>query len=123
MEKEFASQKLDLTKYENNYSEPKLWDKIKKVAKKAGKEVILKVLILYYVLKEPSTSWECKATIIGALGYFILPLDLMPDIIPIAGFVDDAATLAAAISAIKSSITPEIEQKAADKLREWFDED
>ena len=72
----------DLEKYQDNYSQEDLWDKLRKMAKKAGKEVVLKVLQLYYVLMDKNTPTKYKALIIGALGYFILPIDLIPDLLP-----------------------------------------
>lgn len=109
----------ELKKYQSVFSEPKFWDKLKKVAKSAGKKVVKMALLLYYVMQSPDVPIAQKTIIIGALGYLILPVDLIPDFIPILGFTDDATALAAALKTIKSSITPEIEAKAkakADKL-------
>lgn len=110
----------DLEKYQENYSEPKLWDKLKKYALKLGENTTYYILILYYVLQSPDVSGSNKALIIGALGYFILPIDLIPDVIPVLGFTDDVAALTLAYNAIKASVTPEIEAKAKAKLEEWF---
>jgi len=54
------------------------------------------------------------------LGYLILPVDLIPDILFPAGYADDVAALSAAIAAVRAYITPEIERKAKTKLRDWF---
>lgn len=110
----------DLEKYQENYSEPKLWDKLKKFALKLGENTTYYILILYYVLQSQDVSGSNKALIIGALGYFILPIDLIPDVIPVLGFTDDVAALTLAYNAIKASVTPEIEAKAKAKLEEWF---
>ena len=72
----------NIEKYQGNYSESGFWNKVKKVALKAGAKVIYVALILYYELADPNVSPKEKAIIIGALGYFILPLDLIPDAIP-----------------------------------------
>ena len=77
-------------------------------------------LVLYYVLQSPDVTVSNKALILGALGYFILPLDLIPDVIPALGFTDDAAALALAYKAVQASVTPEIEAKAQAKVDEWF---
>ena len=61
-----------------------------------------------------------KAKIYGA-GYFILPLDLIPDVIPVIGYTDDLVALVWALRTVYSNITPEIECKAKQKLFEWFD--
>lgn len=60
------------------------------------------------------------ALILGALGYFIHPLYLIPDVIPVLGFTDDIAALTLVYKAIKASVTPEIEAKAQAKVDEWF---
>ena len=110
----------DLTKYEKHYSEESLADKISKVAKKAGIKVIYAALLLYYVVKNPKTTKADRAKILGALGYFILPIDIIPDAIPIAGFTDDLAALTWAIYAVAKNVTPEIKAQAKAKLKDWF---
>ena len=54
------------------------------------------------------------------MGYFILPLDLVPDFIPVAGFADDAAALVAVIKTVFENITPEIKEKARNTSNEIF---
>ena len=104
----------DYSSYGSNYSE------FKKVARKAGIKVVYAVLILYYVATDRNVSAADKAKIYGALGYFILPLDLIPDITPGVGYTDDMAALLWALHAVWSNVTPEIERKARARLKEWF---
>ena len=113
----------NIEKYQGNYSESGFWNKVKKVALKAGAKVIYVALILYYELADPNVSPKEKAIIIGALGYFILPLDLIPDAIPVLGFSDDLAALVAAYGYVKGHLTPEVKRRARKKLCEWFDID
>ena len=110
----------NIENYQSEYSESGLWSKVKSVAKKAGIKTIYMVLLLHYVLKSPNVSIEDKAKIYGALGYFILPIDLIPDYIPIVGYSDDVAALAYALHAVWKNVTPEIKQQAQQKLRSWF---
>lgn len=110
----------ELVTYGGNYSEPKFWSKMARTAKRLGREPVRLALILYYVMLADSTSLKDKAVILGALGYLILPVDLIPDFIPLLGFTDDIAALTLAFKAIRNSVTPEIEAKAAAKLAEWF---
>lgn len=110
----------NIENYQSEYSESGLWKKVKTVAKKAGIKTIYMVLLLHYVLKSPNVSIEDKAKIYGALGYFILPIDLIPDFIPIVGYSDDVAALAYALHAVWKNVTPEIKQQAQQKLRSWF---
>lgn len=106
-------------KFEKHYSEDGFWEKVKKFAKKAGYELIEKALWLYYAAQEPETPGWAKSIIYGALGYFILPLDVLPD--PI--FVDDLGILIAAISAVSFYITPNVKNTSKKKLKDWFGDD
>lgn len=119
MSENFDPKKVELKKYEKEYSEEGLWDKIASVAKKAGLEVIYYVLLLFYALQSPNVTVAEKAKIIGALGYFILPLDFIPDFTPILGYVDDSGLLLLAIKAL-SCIDESVKQQAKSKLKEWF---
>lgn len=108
--------------YEQEYSESNYWDKVKSFASAAGKEVIDKSLQLYYAMQAPATPIMSKTTIAASLGYFIFPLDVIPDFIPVVGYTDDLAVLVAAIAVVGMHITDEIKAKAKEKLLEWFGE-
>ena len=110
----------NLEKYADKFSDPKFWDKIKKTAKKAGIKVIYAAMQLYYALQSPNISSKEKLIIIGALGYFILPIDLIPDFIPVAGFTDDLAALVLAVVKVSKAITPDVKDRARAKIHEWF---
>lgn len=69
---------------------------------------------------KPRSAGQIKALIYSALGYLIMPLDLIPDTIPVVGFSDDLIVLSSAVAASALYITPEIKQKTQDKMREWF---
>ena len=109
-----------LQKYQGHYSEEKLWPKVKKFAARLGGKATYYVLVLYYVLQSPDVPLSNKTMILGALGYFILPLDMIPDLITALGFTDDVAALTLADKAIQSSITPEIKALAEAKVKEWL---
>lgn len=94
-----------------------LFAKIKKVLIKAGLELIYKVLQLWYVLHKPEVPYTIKATIVGALAYFILPVDSIPDFLP-GGFVDDMAAIAFALSMADLYVDEEVNEKARQKLIE-----
>ena len=64
-----------------------------------------------------------KAIIIGALGYLISPLDVMPDAIPIAGLSDDLAVLIYVLRKVWGEVSEDVKAKAHAKLSKWFDED
>jgi uncharacterized membrane protein YkvA (DUF1232 family) len=110
----------DLQKYQDNYSEGAFWKKLGRVATKAGAKVVYYALVLFYTLVDPATPAKYKAVIAGALGYFILPIDILPDFLPFAGLADDWAALIAAVSYVMSAIKPEHREKARMKLGTWF---
>lgn len=110
----------NISQYQKHYSEKGLFAKISKVCRKAGLKGIYYMLLLFYVLKDDKTSLEHKAMILGALGYFILPIDMLPDFIPVIGFSDDIAAIIACVKTVKANITPEIKKKAIQKLYDWF---
>ena len=65
------------------------------------------VVASYYAMLDPQTPRAARLTLIGALAYFVMPIDMIPDFIISLGFVDDASVLTAAIAAVGSSIKPE----------------
>ena len=115
-----GNRNLNLDDYARYFNDNKLWKKLKKVAQKAGRKAVYYVLVLYYVSRDPAVPTKLKIKVLGALGYFILPLDFIPDAILGLGFTDDLAALAWALFTIKKYITPEIERKARERLRVWF---
>ena len=110
----------ELVRYSRNYDDNAFWEKVRRFARVAGIKATYAALLLYYVLKSPSTGGKERAKILGALGYFILPIDLIPDFIPVAGFTDDLAALTWGVYCVIKSITPEVKASAAAKLHEWF---
>ncbi len=81
------------------------WDKLRKTLGKVP--FIEDALAAYYCATDGKTPIYVKAVLMGALAYFIVPYDVIPDFIPGLGFTDDAAILAAAISAVRSALRPE----------------
>jgi uncharacterized membrane protein YkvA (DUF1232 family) len=65
------------------------------------------VVAAYFAMLDPQTPRAARMTLIGALAYFVMPIDMIPDFIFSLGFVDDASVLTAAIAAVGSSIKPE----------------
>lgn len=113
----------DFMKYSDKYSATGFVEKISHIAKRAGAKLVYAALILYYTLQSKDVPLKDKAIIIGALGYLISPLDVIPDAIPIAGLGDDVAVLLYVLRKIKGDLTDEVKQRAYDKLSKWFDED
>ncbi len=82
-------------------------------------KVVYKALQLYYALKSSTTPTWAKTVIIGALGYFIAPIDLIPDLLP-GGFTDDLGALATALVTVQAYITYEEKSSAKNQLKRWF---
>ncbi len=113
----------DFMKYSDKYSATGFVEKISHIAKRAGAKLVYAALILYYTLQSKDVPLKDKAIIIGALGYLISPLDVIPDAIPIAGLGDDVAVLLYVLRKIKGDLTDDVKKRAYNKLSKWFDED
>ena len=113
----------EIEDYEHAYSEANFWEKLKRFAKAAGKEVVEKALLLYYAGQEEDAPAWAKATIVASLGYFIAPLDAIVDLTPAIGYADDLGVLALALAAVASYINDDVRNKAADKIERWFGTD
>jgi uncharacterized membrane protein YkvA (DUF1232 family) len=114
------NEELKNQKYADAYSEEKLFDKIIRFAKILGIRLIYVALLLYYVLQKAEVPVKSKLIIYGALGYFILPFDLVPDSIPGIGHIDDMAVLLSAIASVAFYIDQDVKNKAKSKLNDWF---
>ena len=110
----------EVVKYEDSYNDDSFWNKVKDFAKTAGENVLEPAIKLYYVFQDEDTPAWAKTTILGALGYFISPIDAIPDVTPAVGFADDLGVLAAAVTAVASHIKEEHTNKAKEALKLWF---
>ena len=113
----------DFMSYANKFSQSEFAEKISRIAKRAGSKLVYAALILYYMLQSDKVSKADKAIIIGALGYMISPIDVIPDAIPIAGLTDDLAVLLYVLKKVWTGIDPDIIAQAREKLSKWFDEE
>lgn len=109
--------------YAGKFSANDFVDKISRIAKRAGAKLVYAALILYYTLQSEKVSKADKAIIIGALGYMISPLDVIPDAIPIVGLSDDVAVLIFVLRKVWGSVEPDVKEKARLRLSRWFDDD
>ncbi len=109
-------------KYRKNFSEEAFMKKVLKFAAKAGAKVIYPSFQLFYTMSAETTPYWARLMAIGALGYFISPLDVIPDVIPVIGYSDDLAVLLSAIMTLTPYITEEIKEKAKKSTRFWLGE-
>ena len=108
------------TDYTESSSDDGFWEKVRKYAKTAGREVIQKALLLYFVMIDPKTPLKDKGIILAALGYFISPADAIPDLLAAVGYADDLGVLVLALTTVSKHITQEIQNKADAKTDEWL---
>lgn len=111
----------EYSKYESSYTEENLQTKLMKYGKKIGVNTTYYILLLYQMIVSNVVSLADKAIIIAALGYFISPLDVIPDIIIGTGFIDDVSVMLIALRQVVKNITPEIKQQAKERLAKMFD--
>ena len=70
---------------------------------------------------DSDTPGWAKTIIVGALGYFVLPTDAIPDLVPVAGYTDDLGTIGTALAIVAAHIKQEHKDKAKEKIDIWFD--
>ena len=102
----------DFMQYSNKFTKSEFVEKISRIAKRAGAKLVYAALILFYTLQSDKVSLKDKAIIIGALGYLISPLDVVPDAIPIAGLGDDMAVLIFVLQKVWGEVSEEVKEKA-----------
>ncbi|WP_193213603.1 YkvA family protein [Luteolibacter marinus] len=103
-----------------SYSAHNLWRKLSRYALVAGRKTVLTALTLYHCLRDADTPTWAKGVIVGALGYLILPADLVPDIIPGAGYGDDWAALVAALGTVAAYVKDVHKLKASVQTEKIF---
>ena len=91
--------------YASSCSKQEFWKKVKTVPSRTSCEVLRTALTLYFILVAEDAPIWAKTIVIGALGYFICPIDVIPDAIPIAGYSDDLIVMAAALKQVLAKQT------------------
>ncbi|MCZ2257913.1 YkvA family protein [Sporosarcina sp. G11-34] len=105
---------------EKSYSDEKFWDKLMKYGKKIGEQTVYSSLLLFYTAKNPAVPKSTKMIIIGALSYLVLPVDLIPDFVPVVGLADDASVIAAAVYKVVSHIDDGVKEQAKNRTKKLF---
>lgn len=86
------------------------WPKVRRFA--ARLPFVEDLLAAYYCAFDRDTPFQVKAALVAAIGYFVLPIDVMPDVMPMLGFTDDAAVLATALRLVAANMRPEHREAA-----------
>ncbi len=108
--------------YSDNFSENKFWKKLKNYAKQSGLKTVYSALLLFYAFKRNETPKWAKNVILGSLGYFLSPIDGIPDLTPFLGYTDDLGVMSFGLVLIACYINEEVREKAKSKLSQWFGE-
>ena len=111
-----------LKKYAHQSSENRLLKKIQAYARAAGLKTVYSVLLLFYAFTRKETPAWAKNIILGVLGYFIAPIDALPDLTPIIGYTDDLGVLSFGLVTIACYINQDVRGRAKGKLKDWFGE-
>ena len=114
------TREIDVEYYGGAYTEESFWDKVRSKLKSAGLQLIYKAMQLYSATETTNCPAKVIAGIDAALGYFIAPLDLMPDFVPFGGYTDDLSAILLATMMAQAYIDDEVREKARQKLGSIF---
>jgi uncharacterized membrane protein YkvA (DUF1232 family) len=106
--------------YNHHYSEPGFFEKVQSHMKSIGRQVTNLALTLYHCGVDPETPKAAKGLIFGALGYFIFPIDAIPDVTPVVGYADDLGALLLIMGTVATSIKPSHTKAAQEQSDGWF---
>lgn len=102
--KELVEIESKSSKDKEKYIDDNLWEKLERVGKKISFAKDILALVNY--MRDPNVSWHRKSIIIGALIYFIVPIDAIPDIAPLIGYLDDLGVIAAVLKYLGNELIP-----------------
>ncbi|HSD64286.1 MAG TPA: YkvA family protein [Ignavibacteriaceae bacterium] len=92
------------TEEKAKFVEENLWEKLERVGKKISFAKDILALVRY--MRDPLVSWHRKAIVVGALIYFISPVDAIPDIAPLIGYLDDLGVITAVLKFLGHELIP-----------------
>ena len=102
------------------FSESSLFAKLARYGRAAGREVVEKVLWLWFATRRPDMPVWARTTVYGALAYFLLPTDALPDLLPVIGYTDDIGVLSYALVTIASYVDADVKRRTAEVLSRLF---
>ncbi len=102
------------------FSEGAFWIKLKNFAQKAGVQTVYSALLLFYAYQRKDTPRWAKNVVLGVLGYFLAPIDAIPDLSPILGYTDDIGVLSFGLVTIATYVNDDVKERAKSRLKIWF---
>jgi len=112
----------DFNKYRNKFNKRRLAAKINRTFGSLGQKFVYSVLLMYNAYRHADTPAWAKNIIIGALGYFLSPIDAIPDLSPFLGYTDDLGIMSFGLVSIACYINDEVRATAVVQLRKFFGE-
>jgi uncharacterized membrane protein YkvA (DUF1232 family) len=110
----------DWIHYGDEFSDASFSLKVRDHGREAGQALLEKAVVAYYAVRDPKVPSRAKRLLAAALGYFICPLDALPDATPLLGFTDDLAVLSAALAAVAAQLPPHTHEYAYAWAAGWF---
>lgn len=107
-------------KYKKKFSIIFFWKKLRKLAQQLGVKVVYIILLLFYAYRRKDTPAWAKNIVLGTLGYFLSPIDAIPDLTPIVGYTDDIGVLSFGLVTIAGYVNKEVRDKARRRIASWF---
>lgn len=101
---DFGGESEQKTSEKMNYVEENLWEKLERVGKKISFAKDIFALVKY--MRDPLVSWHRKTIVVAALIYFISPIDAIPDIAPLVGYLDDLGVITAVLKFLGHELIP-----------------
>ena len=120
IDKEKLLEMINDGRYSEYYEEKAFKDKVRDFGSRLGSKVLYPAFLLFNILQDRDTPLEVRGVIVASLGYFICPVDIIPDIVPVLGMTDDIGVLTLGIELIKQHITQDIEDKTNRDLSKLF---
>ena len=108
-------------RYARRFSPESFFEKSKRVGKVVGRETLEKAFSLYYAMRDADTPGWAKTTNLAALGYFIVPLDAIVDVLPGAGYADDLGVIIFALGTVAAHVKPAHLEQARKRVAAWFE--
>jgi len=112
--------KNPFSRFSSFFSESAFWNKLKQYARQAGIQTVYAALLLYFAFRRKETPAWAKHMVLGVLGYFLAPIDALPDLTPILGYTDDIGVLTFGLVTVASYVNDEVKEKARNRLSTWF---
>lgn len=96
---------------------------LNRLLRRAGRTVARPAIQCFEMVIDGQTPHKARLTVLAALTYLLVPLDLIPDFIPVAGFSDDLVAITALLGLCTRHVSPQIRERAERRLNQWFPQD